>query len=397
MAIIRSDGLIIKAPKPADTKTFVGDVALMEYTTKFLIPEGYRFDGMLVHESLAGVKKTYRLEGGITDSHYVEQVFTAGEVNTASSVGTGEAIYAAKSTYDLQFKSLIAGANMALSATATEITIAFAGTLLGEAPENGTLYGRQDAGWVSIPTTGSGTVTSVGIVSTDGIKVDSGSPITGAGNIQLGVDKTVLLAHINVEDGADETDTANVAAAGAVMNTGNESVAGIKTFSSFPISPSSEPSTDYQFANKQYVDKWFFTPAYSNLYIYEGGVLAITGGVVWDKVINLSSGIYSNITTVATGFTIIDDGIYDIASFGSFIYSVNGIDVQLAIHIDNVEQQNLSTTIWAATAKGKSNFSLSGLLELTTGNVVSVQIKCATAGNATVGTGGIKINKIANT
>jgi len=36
--------------------------------------------------------------------------------------------------------------------------------------------------------------------------------------------------------------------------TGDETVAGIKTFSSFPLTPSSSPTTDYQVANKQYVD-----------------------------------------------------------------------------------------------------------------------------------------------
>jgi len=39
-----------------------------------------------------------------------------------------------------------------------------------------------------------------------------------------------------------------------VSNTGNETISGIKTFSSFPITPSSAPTTDYQVANKKYVD-----------------------------------------------------------------------------------------------------------------------------------------------
>jgi len=42
--------------------------------------------------------------------------------------------------------------------------------------------------------------------------------------------------------------------AGAVATSGNETVAGVKTFSSFPVTPSSAPSTDYQVANKKYVD-----------------------------------------------------------------------------------------------------------------------------------------------
>jgi hypothetical protein len=55
-----------------------------------------------------------------------------------------------------------------------------------------------------------------------------------------------------IETAADVTDAANVAAAGAVMNTGNETVAGIKTFSSSPIVPT--PTTDFQAATKKYVD-----------------------------------------------------------------------------------------------------------------------------------------------
>jgi hypothetical protein len=41
---------------------------------------------------------------------------------------------------------------------------------------------------------------------------------------------------------------------GKVETTGNETIAGVKTFSSFPITPSSAPSSDYETANKKYVD-----------------------------------------------------------------------------------------------------------------------------------------------
>lgn len=41
---------------------------------------------------------------------------------------------------------------------------------------------------------------------------------------------------------------------GHVDTSGNETVAGIKTFSSFAVTPSSAPMTDYQTANKKYVD-----------------------------------------------------------------------------------------------------------------------------------------------
>jgi len=52
---------------------------------------------------------------------------------------------------------------------------------------------------------------------------------------------------------ADQTDLQN-ALNGKVSTTGNESIDGIKTFTSFSITPSSAPTTDYQVANKKYVD-----------------------------------------------------------------------------------------------------------------------------------------------
>lgn len=56
------------------------------------------------------------------------------------------------------------------------------------------------------------------------------------------------------EEAAGIVTEARVAAANAVMNSGNDTVAGIKSFTSFPLTPSSAPTTDYQVANKKYVD-----------------------------------------------------------------------------------------------------------------------------------------------
>jgi hypothetical protein len=50
---------------------------------------------------------------------------------------------------------------------------------------------------------GSGTVTSVAVSGSDGIEVDSGSPITTSGTIALGVNAGTLRSHINVADGAN--------------------------------------------------------------------------------------------------------------------------------------------------------------------------------------------------
>lgn len=69
-----------------------------------------------------------------------------------------------------------------------------------------------------ISASGVGTVTSVAVSGSDGIEVDSGSPITAAGTVALGLNKATTLSFLNVEDGADVTDATNVAAAGAIMD-----------------------------------------------------------------------------------------------------------------------------------------------------------------------------------
>lgn len=64
------------------------------------------------------------------------------------------------------------------------------------------------SGTLSASGAAAGTVTSVAVSGSDGIQVDSGSPITTSGTIALGVDAAALRTHINVADGA----TANTGA-----------------------------------------------------------------------------------------------------------------------------------------------------------------------------------------
>ena len=55
---------------------------------------------------------------------------------------------------------------------------------------------------------------------------------SGTPTLKSGITKTEIQTLINVEDGADVTDATNVLAAGAVMTTGDQTIAGSKTFSS---------------------------------------------------------------------------------------------------------------------------------------------------------------------
>ena len=74
-------------------------------------------------------------------------------------------------------------------------------------------------------------------VTNDKIYSVDGSKLTGLGSIS---------------SGAGTVPDTNLPA--MVKTTGDQTVAGIKTFSSFPVTPSSAPTTDYQVANKKYVD-----------------------------------------------------------------------------------------------------------------------------------------------
>ena len=63
------------------------------------------------------------------------------------------------------------------------------------------------------------------------------------------------IADANIASGANINES-KIAFTGTkvVRLTGDQTIAGIKTFTSFPVGPSSAPTTDYQFANKKYVD-----------------------------------------------------------------------------------------------------------------------------------------------
>ena len=90
-------------------------------------------DGQALFTTKVGVDLPFkRIKAGtnvvITSyTNYIEIAATGGgtgEANTASNLGAGTGVFAQKSALDLQFKSLVAGANVSITSTATEITIA---------------------------------------------------------------------------------------------------------------------------------------------------------------------------------------------------------------------------------------------------------------------------------
>jgi hypothetical protein len=58
---------------------------------------------------------------------WVNEAVAVGEINTASNLGAGEGLFAGKVGVDLQYKSIVAGSNIAFTPTATQVTISSAG------------------------------------------------------------------------------------------------------------------------------------------------------------------------------------------------------------------------------------------------------------------------------
>lgn len=76
-------------------------------------------------DSLTNVDSTGKVTSSILEWNGTDTwiVGTKGEINTGSSLGAGEAIFAGKIGQDLQFKSLIAGTNISFSSDANTVTI----------------------------------------------------------------------------------------------------------------------------------------------------------------------------------------------------------------------------------------------------------------------------------
>jgi len=154
----------------------------------------------------------------------------------------------------------------------------------------------------------SGTNTGDQSLTTYQLKPSEGAFVDG--------DKTKL---DGIEALADVTDATNVASSGGVLNTGNETIAGIKTFSSSPIVPA--PTTDLQASTKKYVDDnsgdvtKVGTPVDNQVGVWTGdGTIEGTSGLTYDGSSLAVSG-----TVDSTAF------VTDSASFfGSNITSLTG-------------------------------------------------------------------------
>lgn len=111
-----------------------------------------------------------------------------------------------------------------------------------------------------------------------------------------------------------------------------QTIAGIKTFGSFPVTPSSAPTTDYQTANKKYVDD-------SNVTIAGEDYLSLTGQQITANAIDLDNLSATGTPSVSTYLR--GDNTWATVSSGSIttdtltnltgILKGNGTDIDVAV------------------------------------------------------------------
>lgn len=118
-----------------------------------------------------------------------------------------------------------------------------------------------------------------GITASKPAKLDANKKIT-SGNIDLASEVTGTLPILNGGTGATSQVWVD-------LSTG-QSVAGIKTFSSFPVGPSAAPTTDYQLSNKKYVDDQIDAH--------------VVGAVIYKGAFDASAGNYDAITNPMAGW-----------------------------------------------------------------------------------------------
>ena len=125
----------------------------------------------------------------------------------------------------------------------------------------------------------------------------------------------------------------------AVLLTGDQTIAGVKTFSSFPITPSEAPTTDYQVANKKYVDDQISAGGYSSVSVADGtvadgGTIPLPSGYTEGECAWIvSMGSMSATTTQARGLRSMDYTADGTRTVTAEISLLNWVDSQVTYNL----------------------------------------------------------------
>ena len=178
----------------------------------------------------------------VTDSTEIDFTLTGQDITASlkiASIDEAKLDTSVNASLDLAVSSTQPGDNVSdLTNDAGYLATVTASDVDAEASADGyvlTSDGSGNAAWEAVAGGGSGTVTSVGATVPTGFTV-SGSPVTTSGTLAVSYDtgyqgytSTEATKLSGIETGADVTDTANVTAAGALMD--SEVDADIKTLS----------------------------------------------------------------------------------------------------------------------------------------------------------------------
>ncbi len=173
----------------------------------------------------------------------------------------------------------------------------------------------------------------------------SGQEIT-ANQIDLTDDVTGILP---IANGGTGSITQNF-----VDLTNPQTVAGVKTFSSFSITPSSAPTTDYQVANKKYVDDNISSGAVTSVFTRTGDITAQTNDYTWAQVDKTTSDIADLTTKSHTSLTDIGSNTHTqldshVADTTTNPHSVDSSDVGLG-NVDNTSDADKPVSSAVQTA-----------------------------------------------
>lgn len=109
---------------------------------------------------------------------------------------------------------------------------------------------------------------ALGVTALEGRTISAGTGLSGGGNLGSNVSLSVSFG----------TAAGTVAEGNAVVRlSGNQTVAGVKTFSSIPVLPATNPTTDNQAARKAYVDSQVSSVNTGVMSVTSGAGISVTG------------------------------------------------------------------------------------------------------------------------
>lgn len=208
-----------------------------------------------------------KTDGQVDSTDYSSKAYAIGGTGVTSAIGASKewAITAEDTEVTTgNYSALHHAAKAAASALAAQVAkIEWQGTWSAGTYQANDAVEKDGTSWIATTTTSE----EPSITATDwDVLALKGTDGTGSGDVSSSISSSTD-GSVAVFDGTtgklikELTTALPVAKGGTGSTTQNfvdlteaQTIAGIKTFSSFPVSPSSAPSSDYEVANKKYVD-----------------------------------------------------------------------------------------------------------------------------------------------